>query len=137
VLAAIALFYKEFLIISFDPVLAATLRLPAELLRNGMLVLLALTVVVSLQTVGVGLAAAMLVTPGASAYLLTRRLPTMMAVAALVGAFSSIAGLYISYYANIASGAAIVLTASAIFLLIFLFAPQRGVFWRMFRRRLI
>lgn len=137
VLAAIALFYKEFLIISFDPVLAATLRLPAELLRNGMLILLALTVVVSLQTVGVGLVAAMLVTPGASAYLLTRRLPTMMAVAAAMGAFSSVVGLYISYYANIASGAAIVLTASAVFLLVFLFAPQRGVFWRLFGRRLI
>ena len=72
--------------ISFDPVLAATMRLPAELLRNLLLVLLALTVVVSLQTVGVGLVAAMLVTPGATAYLLTRRLPAMMAVAAAIGA---------------------------------------------------
>ena len=71
VIAAVALLYKQFQVISFDPILAATLRLPAELLRNLMLVLLALTVVVSLQTVGVGLAAAMLVTPAATAYLLT------------------------------------------------------------------
>jgi manganese/iron transport system permease protein len=70
ILLTVALLFKPFLVISFDPVLAATLRLPAELLRNLMLVLLALTVVVSLQTVGVSLAAAMLVTPAATAYLL-------------------------------------------------------------------
>jgi ABC-type Mn2+/Zn2+ transport system permease subunit len=129
IVATIVVLYKEFLIISFDPVLAATLRLPAELLRNLMLVLLALTVVVSLQTVGVGLVAAMLVTPGATAYLLTRRLPMMMLVSALLGAFSSVAGLYLSYYLNIASGAAVVLFATAIFLIVFLLAPQRGAIW--------
>lgn len=129
VLLTILLLYKEFMVISFDPVLAATLRLPLEWLRNLMLILLALTVVVSLQTVGVGLVAAMLVTPGATAYLLTRRLPTMMAVAAAIGAFSSLAGLYLSFYANIASGAAIVLVATAIFMLVYLLAPKRGVLW--------
>ena len=96
------------------------LRLPAELLRNLILVLLALTVVVSLQTVGVSLAAAMLVTPAATAYLLTRRLWPMMLVSALIGAASSIIGLYLSYYLNIVSGSAIVLTATAFFLLAFL-----------------
>ncbi len=65
-----------------------------EVLRSVMLVLLALTIVVSLQTVGVGLVAALLVTPAATAYLLTRRLPAMMAVAALIGAASSVTGLY-------------------------------------------
>lgn len=129
VLLTVALLYKPFLVVSFDPVLAATLRLPAELLRNLMLILLALTVVVSLQTVGVGLVAAMLVTPGATAYLLTRRLPTMMATAAGIGALSAVAGLYLSYYANIASGAAVVLVASVIFLLVFLFGPRRGIVW--------
>ncbi|MEW5719108.1 MAG: metal ABC transporter permease [Chloroflexota bacterium] len=133
VLTTIILLYKEFLVISFDPVLAATMRLPAELLRNLMLILLALTIVVSLQTVGVGLVAAMLVTPGATAFLLTRRLPTMMLIAALIGAFSSVAGLYVSFYVNVASGAAVVLIATAIFLLVFLFAPTRGVVWN--RRR--
>jgi ABC-type Mn2+/Zn2+ transport system permease subunit len=92
-----------------------------------MLVLLALTVVVSLQTVGVGLAAAMLVTPAATAYLLARRLTSMMLISALIGALSSIIGLYISYYANIVSGSAIVLTATAFFLLAFLFNPRQGV----------
>jgi manganese/iron transport system permease protein len=130
VLASVALFYKQFMVISFDPILAATLRLPAELLRNLMLVLLAMTVVVSLQTVGVGLAAAMLITPAATSYLLTRRLWPMMLVSATIGAVSSLVGLYVSYYLNIVSGSAIVLTATVIFLLVFLFQPQRGLLWK-------
>jgi len=134
VLATVALLYKQFLVVSFDPVLAATLRLPAGLLRNVMLVLLALTIVVSLQTVGVGLVAAMLVTPAATAYLLTRRLSTMMAVSAVIGAFSSVAGLYLSFYINVASGAVVVLTATVIFLVVFVFAPQRGLVWEWVRR---
>jgi len=127
ILLMVVIFYKPFLVISFDPVLAATLRLPAELLRNLMLVLLALTVVVSLQTVGVSLAAAMLVTPAATAYLLTRRLGPMMLVSALIGAVSSVIGLYISYYFNIVSGSAIVLTATAIFLLGFLWKRTKSI----------
>jgi ABC-type Mn2+/Zn2+ transport system permease subunit len=134
VLATIVLLFKEFLVISFDPVLAATIRLPAEPLRNLMLVLIALTIVVSMQTVGVGLVAAMLVTPGATAYLLTRRLPTMMVIAAFIGAFSSVAGLYLSFYVNVASGAAVVLIATIIFLIVFLFAPVHGIAWRDFPR---
>ena len=130
VLGTILLLYKQFLVISFDPILAATLRLPVELLRNLMLILLALTVVVSLQTVGVGLAAAMLVTPAATAYLLTRRLWPMMVVSATIGAVSSLVGLYLSYYLNIVSGSAIVLTATAIFLIVFLFHPRRGILWK-------
>lgn len=133
VLATIVLLYKEFLVISFDPVHAATLRLPATLLHNVLLVLLALTIVVSLQTVGVGLVAAMLVTPSATAYLLTRRLPTMMVLSAALGAFSSVAGLYLSFYFNVASGAAVVLTATGVFLLVFLFAPHRGIVWQRVR----
>jgi ABC-type Mn2+/Zn2+ transport system permease subunit len=135
VLATIALLYKEFLVISFDPVLAATLRLPAELLRNVMLILIALTIVVSLQTVGVGLVSAMLVTPAATAYLLTRRLPTMMALSALIGAFSGVAGLYLSFYINVASGAAVVLMATGLFMLVFLFSPRQGIVWRSLRGR--
>ena len=119
IILIVILLYKPFLIISFDPILAATLRLPAELLRNLMLVLLALAVVVSLQTVGVGLAAAMLVTPAATAYLLTRRLAPMMMVSAALGALSSVIGLYVSYYLNIVSGSAIVLTATLFFMIAF------------------
>ncbi len=130
ILVLVAIHYKQFLVISFDPILAATLRLPAELMRGLMLVLLAVTVVVSLQTVGVGLSAAMLVTPAATAYLLTRRLLPMMLVSAAIGAVSSLFGLYLSYYLNIVSGSAIVLTATAFFLLAFLFSPKQGVVWK-------
>jgi ABC-type Mn2+/Zn2+ transport system permease subunit len=124
VLLTVFLLYRPFMVISFDPVLAATLRMPAELLRSIMLLLLALTVVISLQTVGVGLAAAMLVTPAATAYLLTRRLAPMMFISAVIGALSSLVGLYLSYYLNIVSGSAIVLTATTVFILVFLF--KRG-----------
>jgi manganese/iron transport system permease protein len=134
VLAAVLLLYKELVLVSFDPVLAATLRLPAERLRMTLLVLLALTIVVSLQTVGIGLVSALLITPAATAHLLTRRLPRMMAIAAAIGVASSVIGLYASYYLDVASGAAIVLTATAFFLLAFLFAPGRGAAWRLVRR---
>jgi manganese/iron transport system permease protein len=130
VVTAIVVFYRPFLVVSFDPTLAATLRWPGEFFRVLLLLLLALTVVISLQTVGIALVAAMLVTPAATAYLLTRRLPAMMTLAALLGATSSIIGLYVSYYANIASGAAVVLVATGFFLLAFLFAPGRGVVWK-------
>lgn len=125
ILTAVFLLYRPFLVVSFDPVLAATLRLPAELLRNVMLILLAMTVVISLQTVGIGLVAAMLVTPAATAYLLARRLAPMMFISAAIGAFSSLVGLYLSYYLNIVSGSAIVLTATAIFLAVFLLKRGR------------
>jgi manganese/iron transport system permease protein len=135
VLGTIGFLYREFLVISFDPVLAATLRMRAERLRIFMLILLALVIVVSMQTVGVGLVAAMLVTPGAAAYLLTRRLASMMIVSALIGAVSSVVGLYLSFYLSVASGAAVVLTATTIFLLAFLFAPARGLIPRRWHAR--
>jgi len=120
VLLTIAAFYKEFLTLSFDPILAATLRLPVNLLNNLLLGLIAVTVAVSLQTVGVALMVAMLVTPAATAYLLTQRLPIMMGLAAFFAALAGVIGLYFSYYLSIASGAAIVLTATAFFLFAFL-----------------
>jgi manganese/iron transport system permease protein len=124
-LLLVLVFYKEFVLISFDPILAATLRLPNRLLEYLLLVLISVTIVVSLQTVGVALMVAMLVTPAATAYLLTRRLPVMMGLAALIGALSGVVGLYLSYYVNIASGAAIVLVTTAIFLVTFIAVPKR------------
>jgi manganese/iron transport system permease protein len=119
VLLIIFAFYKEFMTLSFDPILAATLRLPVGMLNNLLLGLIAVTVAVSLQTVGVALMVAMLVTPAATAYLLTQRLPRMMGLAAVFAAFSGIIGLYLSYYLSIASGAAIVLTATSFFIIAF------------------
>lgn len=130
VLLTVFALYKEFLIVSFDPILAVTLRLPVGLINNLLLVLIAVTVAVTMQTVGVALMVAMLVTPAATASLLTRRLPAMMAIAALLASLSAIVGLYLSYYANLASGAAIVLTATLIFLLVFLVSPRRKTWWK-------
>jgi len=135
VLLAVVLLYKELLVISFDPILAATLHLPLNALHYLLLLLIALTVVVSLQTVGVALMVAMLVTPAATAYLLTRRLWQMMAVGAVVGAVSAVAGLYLSFYVNLASGAAVVLVCTACFLLALLFGPSRGALWTWLRDR--
>ena len=130
VVLTILAFYKEFLVLSFDPILAATLRLPAGVLHYLLLVLIAVAIVVSLQTVGVALMVAMLVTPAATAYLLARRLPAMMALGAAIGAASGVIGLYLSYYFRVASGAAIVLVCTAFFALVALFSPRRGWLWR-------
>ena len=135
ILVAVFLLYKELLVVSFDPILAATLRLPLDALNYLLLVLIALTVVVSLQAVGVALMVAMLVTPAATAYLLTRRLWRMMIIGAAIGAVSAVAGLYLSFYINVASGAAVVLVATGFFVLAFLFAPARGVVWGWRRER--
>lgn len=135
VLLAVVFLYKELLVVSFDPILAATLRLPLNVLNYLLLVLIALTVVVSLQTVGVALMVAMLVTPAATAYLLTRRLWHMMVVGGVIGAVSSVTGLYLSFYVNVASGAAVVLVCTALFILAFLFAPRRGTVWTWLRER--
>lgn len=134
VLLALLAFYKEFLIISFDPVLAQTLRLPGEGLRLLLLVLLALTIVVSVQAVGVVLVAALLVTPAATARLLTMRLHTMMAVSVAIAVFSGISGLYLAWHLNIAASAAIVLTMTLLFLLAYFLAPGRGYLWSLLGR---
>jgi ABC-type Mn2+/Zn2+ transport system permease subunit len=135
VLLTVFFLYKEFLVLAFDPTLAVVLRLPVSVLRYLLLILIAVTIVISLQTVGVGLVSAMLVTPGAAAYLLTRRLSSMMIVAAIIGAVSSVVGLYLSFYLSVASGAAVVLVATSIFMLAFLFAPERGLIPRAWHAR--
>ncbi len=126
VLLIVFAFYKEFMTLSFDPILAATLRLPVGMLNNVLLALIAVTVAVSLQTVGVALMVAMLVTPAATAYLLTRRLSTMMMLAAVFTSLSGVIGLYLSFYLSIASGAAIVLTATLFFAIVFAWKKVAG-----------
>ena len=129
VLGTIFLFYKEFLVLSFDPTLAVTLRLPTIFLRYLLLTLIAVTVVVALEVVGIALVVAMLVTPAAAASLLTRRLLPMMLIAAVIGTIAAITGLYASFYLNVASGPAVVLLATLVFVITFLFSPERGVIW--------
>lgn len=134
VVLVLLVLYKEFLVLSFDPILAATLRMPVTLLHHVMLLLLAVAVVIAMQTVGVALMIAMLVTPAATALLLTRRLLRMMLLSSALGAFSGVVGLYLSYYLGAAPGPAVVLVATALFLLAFLFSPQRGWIWSRIRR---
>lgn len=130
VLVTVRLFYRYLVAITFDETHATTLRLPVTSVTYLLLVLIAVVVVVSLQTVGVALVLAMLVTPATTASLLTRRLPVIMLLASLVGAWSGLIGLYLSYYSGIASGTAIVLVCTGIFLIVFLVAPERGWLWR-------
>lgn len=125
VLVVILALYKELLVISFDRVLAQTMQLPVTLLDNLLLVLLAVVIVISLRAVGVALVIAQLVTPAATAYLLTRRLPSMMLIAALLGALAGACGLYLSFYIDLASGPAIVLVETAFFGLAYLLAPRQ------------
>jgi manganese/iron transport system permease protein len=125
VILTILAFYKEFLVLSFDPVLAKTLRLPTTFLNYLLLLLIALTIVLSLQTVGIALMSAMLVTPAATAYLLTHRLPVMIGLGAAIGAASAVSGLYLSFYVNVASGPAIVLVCTLFFLLAFIISPHK------------
>jgi ABC-type Mn2+/Zn2+ transport system permease subunit len=134
VLLLVAAFYKELLLNAFDPALAQALQLPSEGLRYLLLLMMALTIVISLQAVGVVLIAALLVTPAAAALLLTRRLHSMMLVAALIGAGGGVLGIFFSWHLNVAPSAAIVVTISLLFLVIFLLAPQRGLLWARRRR---
>lgn len=119
VLLIIALLYKEFLIISFDLSLAHSLRLPVEFLRILLLLLIAVTIVASLQAVGIALMLALLITPAATARLLVKRLHQMIVIASLLGILSGVVGFYASFYLDIPSGACIVLTTSVIFGLVF------------------
>lgn len=125
VLLIVVLLYKELLFSSFDPVMAQASGLPTEFLYYLLLVLLAVTIIVSLQAAGIVLVAALLVTPAATAYQLTTRFREMMVVSACVGVGSAIVGLYASYYLNAASGATIVLAATACFFLAMVFSPKR------------
>jgi manganese/iron transport system permease protein len=119
VLTVILLFYKEFMIISFDLSLAHTLKLPVEGLRVLLLILIAVAIVASLQSVGIALMLALLIAPAATARLLVKRLHWMISISAGIGVFSGIIGFYFSYYFDVPSGAAIVLTMSSIFALTF------------------
>lgn len=133
-LGVVLLFYKELMIYVFDPVQARALGLNTGFIHYGLILLLTLTIVASLETVGIILVVAMLITPGASAYLLVNRLHHMIWLSVGIGTVSAVLGLVLAFHFNVASGGAMVLVVSAFFLLVFLFAPQRGVVTRWLRR---
>jgi len=136
VLAAVWLFRREIVTVSFDRTFAQSHGLNLWAWDQVFLLLLSLTIVISLQTVGNVLVLAMLVTPAATARLLTVRLGPMVSVSALIGAVSGVIGLYISYYRGTSSGASIVLVATAVFITVFLFAPRTGAITSRIARRL-
>lgn len=115
VVLVVALCYKELLLLSFDPTVAEAMGYPVQALNYLLLSLVALTIVVSIQAVGVVLVVALLVTPAATAYLLTERFARMMAVGVLISMLAIMLGLYLSFYLNVASGAAIVLVSTTLF----------------------
>jgi manganese/iron transport system permease protein len=125
VLAVVALLEKELVLISFDREVAEAMGYPVFRLDLLLLVLIALTIVVALQAVGNVLVVALLVTPSATARLLTNRLRPMMALGALIGGLSGLVGLYLSYYLDVAAGATIVLVATTLFFLIMGLAALR------------
>jgi manganese/iron transport system permease protein len=116
VLSVIALLWKELLYSTFDPLGAAASGLPVERLDYLFLAIIAVAIVVSLQAVGIILVVAMLVTPAATAQLLTRSFGRLLAISALIGVVAPVIGLYVSYWANSASGATIVLVETGAFL---------------------
>ena len=118
VVLTVALFYKELLLLSFDPTVAEAMGYPIQALNYLLLALIALTIVISIQAVGIILVVALLVTPSATAYLLTERLFRMMLLGIFLAVLAAVVGLYISYYLNLASGAAIVLVSTCLFFVV-------------------
>lgn len=135
VIGTIYLFYKELLVSTFDPTMSAAYGLPNRLIHYILMTLLTMVTVASLQTVGIILVVAMLITPAATAYLLTNRLWIMIYLSSLFGVISSIAGMYISYVYNLASGASIVIVATVLFFAAFMLSPKQGLLIRTIRTR--
>jgi ABC-type Mn2+/Zn2+ transport system permease subunit/Mn-dependent DtxR family transcriptional regulator len=128
--------YRPFLAISFDPGFARSAGLPVAMLDHIMMMFLAFAIVVALQAVGVVLVSALLITPAATAYLVTDRLHRMLVIAGLVGMFCAGLGVFLSFLGGrLPSGPFMVLSASAVFALAYLFAPRHGTVTRWWRRR--
>lgn len=126
---------RDLTLYAFDPTHAHAIGLQPRRIGALLLTMLALTVVVALQAVGVILVTAMLITPGATAFLLTRRFPRMLAVAAALSVGSGIAGTYLSFHLDTSTGGMIVCCQAALFLLTYLFAPGQGLLRELLRRR--
>jgi manganese/iron transport system permease protein len=127
ILLVVKLFYKELLFYTFDKTGAQAIGLPINTIYVGFMAAITLTIIASMQAVGVILVISLLVGPALTAYLLTKELHQMMIVGAILGAIASISGVYLSYYQNLPSGPAIVLVSSSLFLLALLFSPSQGI----------
>ncbi|ERN54783.1 metal ABC transporter permease [Alkalihalophilus marmarensis] len=135
VILLIVIFYRPLLISTFDPIMAKATGIPVRFIHYLLMLLLSLVTVASLKSVGIVLVVAMLITPGATAYLLTDRLPVMLSLSAVFGVISAIVGIYFSVIYDVASGASIVLAASVLFGLAFFFAPKQGIVTKYIKQR--
>lgn len=129
VILFVQIFYKELLITSFDETFAKTYGLNTQLIHYSLMLVLTLVTVSALQTVGIILVVAMLITPAATAYFWTDRLNIMLFFSSIFGVISSICGLYLSYTFNWASGPAIVIVAAGMFLISFVFSPKQKLIY--------
>lgn len=127
ILLLVKFFYKELLFYTFDKLGAQALGFPVNALHYGLMAAITLTIVASMQTVGVVLVSSLLVCPSVTAYLLVKELHQVMGLGAILGVISSISGMYASYYLNIPSGPAIVLVNFSLFLVALLFSPHQGI----------
>ena len=130
VLLLVRVFYKELLFYTFDKLGAQAQGFPVNALHYGLMAAITLTIVASMQTVGVVLVISLLVGPGITAYLLVKELHHIMGLGAMIGVIAGITGIYTSYYLNIPSGPAIVLVIFSFFFLALLFSPSQGIFTR-------
>jgi len=133
VVLVVLAFYKELLFTSYDATMSAASGIPVRFVQYLLPVLLGVTTVASLKVVGIVLVLALLVTPPATATLLARRLPGIMGYSIIISLVATVAGLYLSYHADLPSGPSIVMVATGMFLLALLFAPGKGLVWQ--RRR--
>ncbi|KHJ51604.1 membrane protein [Vreelandella venusta] len=136
-LLVIWLAFRPLMLYAFDPTQAQALGFNTSVIHYGLILLLTLTIVASLETVGIILVVAMLITPGATAHLLTDRFKTMLLISTGVGVGSAVLGLWLSYAFDVASGGTIVLVATSCFFLALLFSPRHGVLMRHWRHRRI
>ncbi|CZQ92579.1 abc-3 [Trichococcus flocculiformis] len=136
VLIAVPLFYKQLKLTSFAPTIAKSYGWNISAINYGLMFLLTLVAVTSLQTVGTILVIAMLITPAATAYQLTDKLLVMIVLSTVFGTLSSIVGLYFSYSYNLPSGATIVMAAAVFFIVAFIFAPKKGLIGQLRKENL-
>ena len=132
VVATVGLFYKELLFSTYDATMAAVSGVPVRLMQYLLPVLVGVTTVAALKTVGIVLVLALLVTPPATAGLLARRLPGMMATSVVVALAAVVVGLHLSYHLNLPSGPSIVMVATGLFILALVLSPSKGLvaYWR-------
>lgn len=134
-LLVVGLFFKEFKVCAFDPALALTMGIPVTFMHYLLMTLVSLTTVAAFESVGAILAVAMLIAPGAGAYLLADRLEHMLGLSVIIGVVSAYAGYRAAYWLDVSISGAMATAAGILFVLIFLFSPRHGVIARFLAHR--